>query len=343
MNTSINTSRATQGTKIRVPVKQKTAEPIRLVAFDLDGTIFANPVTREYTPHVDRCFQTLHDAGVYLCLATGRPYSMLGDAILAAPWLDYAITSGGARIHAINQSELPVSTDNTHVFSPELAEALISVIHDLGGSVSVHTQRASFVERQRAIQFARSHREAFWQHLSSEEIEIFNEELDNPSKDSPLELFMSAGLMQTIDDAIVYMQSHPNLEVEKIDCDVLTPAAACELLRRMEALKPQLGGLFFSRINDSEFEITVEAASKGTALAWLLNYLELDSENSVAFGDSGNDVSFVGAAGRFIAMGNARENVKGVADDICESVERDGVAVWLKDALPHVFEDTQQG
>ena len=39
------------------------------------------------------------------------------------------------------------------------------------------------------------------------------------------------------------------------------------------------------------------------------------------------------AVGRFVAMGNADEEVKAQADDVCPSVADDGVAVWIESNL----------
>ncbi len=72
-------------------------------------------------------------------------------------------------------------------------------------------------------------------------------------------------------------------------------------------------------------EITKAAFNKGTAVRYLSNYLGVAIEDTIAIGDSENDINMLEAAGIGIAMGNALDYVKRVADDVTKSVEEDGV------------------
>ena len=53
----------------------------------------------------------------------------------------------------------------------------------------------------------------------------------------------------------------------------------------------------------------------------------------VVFGDQDNDVSMLKVAGTSIAMKNACQNVKDVANDITESNNNHGVARWIRQNL----------
>ena len=50
----------------------------------------------------------------------------------------------------------------------------------------------------------------------------------------------------------------------------------------------------------------------------------------MAFGDGGNDISMLRHAGIGVAMGNANDNVKAVADYVTTSVDEDGIAHALE-------------
>ena len=52
-------------------------------------------------------------------------------------------------------------------------------------------------------------------------------------------------------------------------------------------------------------------------------------DNLLAFGDSLNDLSMLTAAGRGVAMANAREDVKALIPARCLSNEQDGVADYI--------------
>ncbi len=53
-------------------------------------------------------------------------------------------------------------------------------------------------------------------------------------------------------------------------------------------------------------------------------------ENCFAFGDSSNDLTMFGNAGRSIAMGNAADDVKAVCEYVTDRPENDGIAKVLK-------------
>jgi len=76
--------------------------------------------------------------------------------------------------------------------------------------------------------------------------------------------------------------------------------------------------------------ILAPGVSKGKALEVLASHLGVSLAEVVAVGDGKNDISLLSTAGLGIAMGNAHEKVKKVADHITLSVEQDGLAVAIK-------------
>jgi len=72
-------------------------------------------------------------------------------------------------------------------------------------------------------------------------------------------------------------------------------------------------------------EITKSAFTKGTAVRYLAEYLGIPEEDTIAIGDSENDLGMLRAAGIGIAMGNASDDVKEASDDVTGSVQEDGV------------------
>lgn len=82
-------------------------------------------------------------------------------------------------------------------------------------------------------------------------------------------------------------------------------------------------------------EITPPDATKGNALQWAANYLGFRLENTMAFGDSLNDMSMLTTVGHGVAMGNARNEVKESLPFCCPTNEEDGVARYLEQSLLH--------
>jgi hypothetical protein len=60
------------------------------------------------------------------------------------------------------------------------------------------------------------------------------------------------------------------------------------------------------------------------------NYPSIDLKEVVAFGDNYNDIEMLKHAGLGIAVGNAKPEVKEVANLITESNVNDGVAIQLE-------------
>ncbi len=73
-------------------------------------------------------------------------------------------------------------------------------------------------------------------------------------------------------------------------------------------------------------DISPEGVSKGSALELLRRRLHVEPEDTVAVGDQRNDVEMLVWAARGVAMGNAPDEVKAVADEVTGSVTDDGLA-----------------
>jgi len=80
-------------------------------------------------------------------------------------------------------------------------------------------------------------------------------------------------------------------------------------------------------------EITDRLATKGQALHFLAEMLNIPREQVAAVGDSYNDLDMILYAGFGVAVANAREEVKSVADIITAKNTDHGVAVFIKQYL----------
>lgn len=76
-------------------------------------------------------------------------------------------------------------------------------------------------------------------------------------------------------------------------------------------------------------EITDKGVNKGRAVSMLAARLGIDRSEVMAIGDSPNDKKMLEWAGMGIAMGNASQEVKLVADNVTLPIEKDGVAKAL--------------
>ncbi|OIB47518.1 haloacid dehalogenase [Streptococcus pneumoniae] len=82
--------------------------------------------------------------------------------------------------------------------------------------------------------------------------------------------------------------------------------------------------LVFSDLTENE--AMPLGTTKATALSRLAEILKIDSSEIMAMGDANNDIEMLQFAGLGIAMGNASDYVKSLADAVTSSNEEDGVA-----------------
>lgn len=77
-------------------------------------------------------------------------------------------------------------------------------------------------------------------------------------------------------------------------------------------------------------DITHFNADKGKGIEAMAKHEGLELSEIMAFGDGGNDLSMIKKAGIGVAMGNAGEELKAVADYITTAIDEDGIANALK-------------
>lgn len=70
--------------------------------------------------------------------------------------------------------------------------------------------------------------------------------------------------------------------------------------------------------------------SKGNAIIALCEKLDIDIAQVIAFGDSSNDISMLEVVGYAVAMDNANDAVKAVADEITLSNIDNGIPHTLQ-------------
>lgn len=82
---------------------------------------------------------------------------------------------------------------------------------------------------------------------------------------------------------------------------------------------------------DQAVDIIPSDGGKGKSVKKILEYYQIDKEESMAFGDGNNDLEMLEEVGHAIAMGNASEELKAIADVICPDVSEDGIYRYCKE------------
>lgn len=77
-------------------------------------------------------------------------------------------------------------------------------------------------------------------------------------------------------------------------------------------------------------DIIARGNSKSTGIDKVLEHYNIDLKDTLAFGDGGNDIPMLKHVATSVAMGNAAEQVKAVADYVTTAADQDGIAKALR-------------
>lgn len=80
-----------------------------------------------------------------------------------------------------------------------------------------------------------------------------------------------------------------------------------------------------SRWNPLFADINIKGIDKSTGIDEICSYYGCSKSDTIAFGDGGNDIPMIKRAAIGIAMGNAGDEVKSVADFVTDSVDDNGI------------------
>ncbi|VYT70290.1 Sugar phosphatase YidA [Clostridium tertium] len=94
----------------------------------------------------------------------------------------------------------------------------------------------------------------------------------------------------------------------------------------MEPFKDKLSCMFTAPFY---FEFTAKGIDKAKALDSVLIPMGYKNEEMIAFGDGHNDASMIKYAGIGVAMENAVDDLKAIANEVTLSNEEDGIAYTL--------------
>lgn len=268
---------------------------IRLVALDLDGT-FLNE-KKEITDGNRKAVIEAVKAGVQMIVSTGRPYSGIAVEEFLAMGMEYAITVNGAEIYRLADRKCMYLEGMENARAREIIAALkqfdirIDFLMDgCGyGEVSANDRIEELGLPDIMKDYIRETR------ILVDDMDTFIGEKGVEIPKITLNFYMTEdGIYKDYDEVL-------------------------HLLQGMDDISFLSGGYH-------NLEITKKGVTKGKSLQILTEMLGIDMKETMACGDSENDIDIMKAAAVGVAMANASEETKAAADYITLSNEEDGVA-----------------
>jgi HAD superfamily hydrolase (TIGR01484 family) len=276
---------------VRGPAGDDRGWQPKLVALDIDGTLFANvpstgQVTEEITPAVRDAIQRAAEAGAHIVLSTGR--STFG---ITRVWDQLGLPLDGTG------PALTVASNGSVVFSYPPVEVLSTVTFDASRLV-----RLLLEEVPEAA-------------VAVEEIGV-GYRLNRPFPEGEITGEM---IIQSVDELVA----------EPVTRVIIRDPHSSE--EEFVALAEKLGlqGTNYFIGWTAWLDLAPDGVSKASALAEVCQRLGVAQSHVLAIGDGRNDTEMLRWAGRGVAMGQAPLEVQEAADDVTETVHNDGVAFEL--------------
>ena len=263
---------------------------IKLIAIDMDGTLLNHK--HEITPAVKQAIGAARAKGVYVALATGRPFIGIQRYLLE---LDlqaeghYCITNNGALVQrTINGdcvSETTLGFDD-YLYLEALSRQVGSHFHAL-------TFDTLFTANRDISRYT-----VYEAYLTGMPFKF--RRVDEMDRDLRFPKVMMIDEPAVLDDAISRI-----------------PQEAFERYTIMKSAEYYL-------------ELLRKEANKGEGVKALAKHLHLSADEVMTIGDQANDLAMIKYAGVGVAMGNAIDAIKEASQFVTASNMEDGVAVAIE-------------
>lgn len=272
----------------------------QLVALDLDGTLFDS---QSRISNVNKTvIRKASQAGITFVISTGRPYTGLPLDTMTELGIRYAITTNGAAIYKIPEKECLLENCMPYDQTADLVDELLTLPVHI--DLFLHGNAYTPLECQEAIKTMNSLPDSFKEYILSTRsltpniTGLLRREQENVQKVTMNFPIDDTGTILYRDEATSILAKYPDVYY----------------------LSGGFGNLEFTR----------KGVSKALGLTFLCDYLDIPLEQTLACGDSENDIDILQTAGLGIAMDNAPEHVKSAAAEITLSNDEHGVAAMIE-------------
>lgn len=269
----------------------------KIIFLDIDGTL-TEPGSNEPPESAIRAIRQARDEGHYVFLCTGRNYNMLLPVLKYG--FDGVIASSGGYIKCREEViyDCPMTESQR--------QSAMDVLKANGIFRTVECMDGSYTDEE-FKEFLRDHAA----EGGNSELLRWREQIEKSLNILPMKEYRGQPVYK-----IVIMS--PSMEQLK------EPQKILELDFVFCIQDKNRGGFINGEVVNRKFD-------KGKALERVCSHLHIPICNSVAIGDSMNDREMLETAGLAICMENGSEGLKKLADDICPSVQKDGIkSAFLK-------------
>lgn len=260
-----------------------------LITLDMDGTLLNTD--KEITKATREAIRRAAEAGKIVALSTGRGLAELEEYLKQIPEVRYLDCISGAMIYDCHEKKM-------------IANRPIAV-QDMRSVLTLAKERDLMV------------------HLLSLESIVEQKKYEQMDKyQMGIYQSMFGRVARKYEDIYQFYEENPK-PVEK--CNLYHRSAKDREITE-KCLETMNLSITAVHSEIASLELTAKGVDKGTGLLQLCAYLNLPVEQTIAVGDADNDREILKTAGLSIAMGNAADHIKELADVVVADCDHDGCA-----------------
>lgn len=276
---------------------------MKLIAIDMDGTLFSN----NHTISENNCHAILkaQRQGHIVTFCSGRALHDIQEIIKKIN-LEAPIIAGNGAV-VFHNKILQTLTIPVHIL-----KKIMDIFNDFQLYYEIYTNKGIFIDKTR--------KEYLYAEL-------------NRLKDDPVFGPMVEQMVQVQNDQnhLLTASDFSELNFSMLDpYKMYTVSLDEKKLNHLQQRLSERDDISITNGSHLTVEVGNKQVSKGNALLFLANYFQIPQADTVAIGDNLNDLSMFKAAGTSIAMGNATDFVKSHAKFVTKTNDDDGVAYALE-------------
>lgn len=277
----------------------------KAIFLDMDGTILNH--YNKVSIHTKEIIDAIRNNGTYVFIATGRSYDEIEGVVPEGFEVDGYITSNGMAGYIGGEIVFE------HSLSRELVEVVINKARDFKIYYELFPYGASRITLKQDKQY------------------VLDEIRDPKPESVGINEWLSR--KQAIKEEIDWAEELVGNKFSKFYFFARTKEHIKQWINELEQLKKEID---FSMSPSSlhNVELMVADVNKATGIRQMLTRFNLSEKDIMAIGDSNNDIPMLQYVGFAVAMKNAPEHIKELANEVTDfTCDEDGVYHYLKSRL----------
>lgn len=274
----------------------------KAIFLDMDGTILNHQ--NKVSIHTKEIIDDLRSQGIFVFIATGRAMGEIAAVVPKGFNVDGFITSNGMAGYVGNEV----------IFKHSLTRKLVETIIEKARKNKVYYELFPYETSRVTLK---------------QDKQFVVEEMRDPKPDSVgINEWLSR--KQAISEKITWKEEIEGNEFSKFYFFSRSKDHINSWKNELDKLKQEID--FSTSISSNHnVEVMVANVNKATGIKQMLKRFDLSEDETMAIGDSDNDLQMLDFVGCAVAMKNAPNHIKEVVDEVTEfTCDEDGVYHYLK-------------